>query len=103
MKYWKFLIANATGGIVWAGGTTAVIYYVGALAEKWLKGFGWVGLLVAISFGLISTLVVRKRAAKQAAALEPPDSAGSTPDTVSASVAEPVEPATRAAKFDSGD
>ncbi len=29
MPYWKFLIANVLGGIVWAGGTTAVIYYVG--------------------------------------------------------------------------
>ena len=33
MPYWKFLIANVLGGIVWAGGTTAVIYYVGIVAE----------------------------------------------------------------------
>ncbi|WP_223282164.1 DedA family protein, partial [Streptomyces sp. EAG2] len=31
MPYWKFLIANVTGGIVWAGGTTAVIYSLGVL------------------------------------------------------------------------
>ncbi len=42
MPYWKFLIANVLGGIVWAGGTTAVIYYVGVVAEVWLKRFsGW--------------------------------------------------------------
>ena len=37
MPYWKFLIANVLGGIVWAGGTTAVIYYVGVVAESWLS------------------------------------------------------------------
>lgn len=33
MPYWKFLIANVLGGIVWAGGTTALIYSVGVVAE----------------------------------------------------------------------
>ena len=44
MPYWKFLIANVLGGVIWAGGTTAVIYYVGVVAEAWLKRFscsGW--------------------------------------------------------------
>lgn len=62
MPYWKFLIANVLGGIGWAGGTTAVIYYVGVVAEPWLKRFSWLGLLVAVLFGAGSFLLVRRRA-----------------------------------------
>ncbi|MER7895244.1 DedA family protein [Streptomyces sp. NPDC096046] len=65
MPYWKFLIANVLGGIVWAGGTTAVIYYVGIVAESWLKRFSWLGLVAAVLLGLTSMLVL-KRKAKQA-------------------------------------
>jgi len=67
MPYWKFLIANVLGGIIWAGGTTAVIYYVGVVAESWLKRFSWLGLVVALLIGLASMLIV-KRKAKQATA-----------------------------------
>jgi membrane protein DedA with SNARE-associated domain len=62
MPYWKFLTANVLGGIVWAGGTTAVIYYVGIVAEAWLKRFSWLGLVVALLFGLGSMIVLRRRA-----------------------------------------
>ncbi|MFM9371121.1 DedA family protein [Streptomyces sp. Da 82-17] len=68
MPYWKFATANVLGGIVWAGGTTAVIYYVGVVAEAWLKRFSWLGLVVAVAFGLTSMLVLRRRAAKRHAA-----------------------------------
>jgi membrane protein DedA with SNARE-associated domain len=64
MPYWKFLTANVLGGIVWAGGTTAVIYYVGIVAEAWLKRFSWMGLVVAVLFGLGSMIVLRRRARK---------------------------------------
>jgi membrane protein DedA with SNARE-associated domain len=67
MRYWKFLVANASGGITWACGTTAVIYYLGILAEKWLQRFSWLGLVAALLIGLVSTLVVRHRAAKSSA------------------------------------
>ncbi|MEU6347433.1 DedA family protein [Streptomyces sp. NPDC046977] len=69
MPYWKFLVANVLGGIVWAGGTTAVIYYVGIVAEPWLKRFSWVGLGAAVLIGLASFLVVRRRAKAAAAAV----------------------------------
>lgn len=62
MPYWKFLVANVLGGIVWAGGTTAVIYYLGMVAEKWLKGFSWVGLVAAVLFGVATTWYVKRRA-----------------------------------------
>ncbi|GGS48916.1 DedA family protein [Streptomyces griseoviridis] len=64
MPYWKFLIANVLGGIAWAGGTTAVIYYVGVVAEDWLKRFSWLGLVVAVLIGATSMLVLRRRARK---------------------------------------
>ncbi|MFE0651448.1 DedA family protein [Streptomyces sp. NPDC059534] len=68
MPYWKFLIANVLGGILWAGGTTAVIYSVGVVAEAWLKRFSWLGLVLAVLIGIASMLVVRNRAKKAAAA-----------------------------------
>lgn len=71
MPYWKFLTANVLGGICWAGGTTAVIYYVGVVAESWLKKFSWLGLVVALLIGLGSMLVLRRKARKaQGAAQE---------------------------------
>ncbi|MDX3106880.1 DedA family protein [Nonomuraea angiospora] len=63
MPYWKFAVANVLGGIVWAGGTTTVIFYLGLVAEKWLKGFSWVGLAVAVVFGICTTLYLKRRAA----------------------------------------
>jgi membrane protein DedA with SNARE-associated domain len=70
MPYPKFLLANALGGIVWAGGITAIIYYVGVVAEPWLKRFGYIGLAIAVLFGIGSMLYVRRRAAKTQAELE---------------------------------
>ena len=63
MPYWRFLLANVLGGILWAGGTTAVIFYVGMVAEKWLKGFSWVALVVAVLCGIGTTIYLRRRAA----------------------------------------
>ncbi|MDF3299608.1 DedA family protein [Streptomyces tropicalis] len=65
MPYWKFLVANVLGGICWAGGTTAVVYYVGIVAESWLKKFSWLGLVAAVLIGLVSMLVLKRRAKKE--------------------------------------
>lgn len=64
MPYWKFLIANVFGGIVWAGGTVAAIYYIGVVAEDWLKRFSWAGLGIAVLVGVGSMVVVRRRSKK---------------------------------------
>ncbi|GHJ39074.1 DedA family protein [Streptomyces sp. TS71-3] len=64
MPYWKFLIANLLGGVIWAGGTTAVIYYLGLVAESWLSRFSWVGLVLAVLIGLASFVVIRRRGKK---------------------------------------
>lgn len=70
MPYWKFLIANVLGGIIWAGGTTALIYSVGIVAEPWLKRFSSWGLFAAVLFGIGSFLLMKHRAKKAAAARE---------------------------------
>ncbi|MET9857624.1 DedA family protein, partial [Streptomyces sp. NPDC006450] len=68
MPYWRFLVANVLGGILWAGGTTAVIYSIGIVAEPWLKGFSWAALALALVCGLAMTVVVRGRMKKAAEA-----------------------------------
>jgi membrane protein DedA with SNARE-associated domain len=70
MPYSHFLAANASGGLIWAGGTTAVVYYLGLAAEKWLSRFSWVGLLAAVVIGVIFTLVMRDRTSKAIARLD---------------------------------
>ncbi|BDX31042.1 putative membrane protein [Mycobacterium antarcticum] len=70
MPYRKFLIANATGALFWAGGTTAVVYYLGLAAEKWLSRFSWVALVIAVLLGIAFTLVMKERTATAIAKLE---------------------------------
>jgi membrane protein DedA with SNARE-associated domain len=64
MRYAKFLAANAAGGLCWAGGTTAVVYYAGLVAERWLSRFSWIALVVAIAVGVVVTLLLRERTAR---------------------------------------
>ncbi len=73
VPYRKFLIANATGGVVWATGTAFVIYHAGHAAEKYLKGFAWIALVAAIVIGLGTTIYLRRRAARADALLHDDD------------------------------
>ncbi|HLL68878.1 MAG TPA: DedA family protein [Micromonosporaceae bacterium] len=70
VPYRKFLLANASGGFVWAFGTTFAIYYAGRAAERWLKDFAWMALGLAILAGITTTLVLRLRARKHLAEIE---------------------------------
>lgn len=70
MRYPYFLAANASGALFWAGGTTAVVYYLGIAAEKWLSRFSWVALLVAVVIGVIVTLLLKERTSRAIAELE---------------------------------
>jgi membrane protein DedA with SNARE-associated domain len=63
VPYRRFLMANASGGAIWAFGTTFVIYLVGAVAERWLQSFAWIALGAAVVAGLVSTWYLRRRAA----------------------------------------
>ncbi len=81
MPYWKFLIANLLGGIAWAGGTTAAVYYVGVVAESWLKNVSYVGLAAVVVLAAVAFWVVRRRRAKARA--ERGDQEPATPEPVS--------------------
>jgi membrane protein DedA with SNARE-associated domain len=70
MRYPRFLAANATGALFWAGGTTAVVYYLGLAAEKWLSRFSWVALVVAVAIGVIATMILKERTARAIEKLE---------------------------------
>jgi membrane protein DedA with SNARE-associated domain len=70
MPYVHFLAANASGALCWAGGTTAVVYYAGLAAERWLSRFSWVALVVAVICGIVVTLLLRERTARVIAELE---------------------------------
>jgi membrane protein DedA with SNARE-associated domain len=62
VPYRKFLMANAAGGLVWAFGTTYLLFYLGRAAERWLKDLSWIALVVAILCGVGTTLWLRRRA-----------------------------------------
>lgn len=70
MPYPHFLAANASGGAFWAGGTTAVIYYLGKAAEKYMSEFSWVALVVAVVIGIGVTFLLKERTSRAIAALE---------------------------------
>src|SRR5690348_7030492 len=61
MPYPRFLVANATGGIVWATGITYLIWFLGVAAEKWMSRLSWLGLVAAVLVGLGITLLVRRK------------------------------------------
>ncbi|MFG3044778.1 DedA family protein [Streptomyces sp. NPDC048202] len=73
MPYWKFLIGNVLGGVVWAGGTTAVVYYVGMVAEDWLKRFSWVALVAALVIGLGSFVIMKRRSKRKESPEQAPE------------------------------
>jgi membrane protein DedA with SNARE-associated domain len=64
VPYPRFLLANATGGIVWAYGTAFAIFYAGQAAERWLKQFSWLALVVAVLAGLATTIYLKRRATR---------------------------------------
>jgi membrane protein DedA with SNARE-associated domain len=61
MPYGRFLLANASGGIIWASGITYLIWFLGQAAEKWLSRASWIGLAGALLVGLAVTLLIRRR------------------------------------------
>lgn len=75
MVYPRFLAANVAGGLCWAGGTTALVYYLGIAAERWLSSFSWIALVVALLCGIAAALFLRHRLAEAVARFET-DTAG---------------------------
>jgi membrane protein DedA with SNARE-associated domain len=66
MPYPRFLVANVAGGICWAGGLTAAIYYLGEVANTWFSRFSWIALVVAVLAGLVIGVVVKRRTSQAA-------------------------------------
>jgi membrane protein DedA with SNARE-associated domain len=70
MRYPRFLAANVSGAVCWAGGTTALVYYAGVAAERWLSRFSWIALLVAVVCGVIVAVLLRERTSRAIAELD---------------------------------
>ncbi|OBF10161.1 hypothetical protein A5730_07390 [Mycobacterium sp. ACS4054] len=70
MHYPRFLAANVSGAICWAGGTTALVYFAGMAAERWLERFSWIALVIAVICGLIAAVLLRERTSRAIAELE---------------------------------
>jgi membrane-associated protein len=68
MRYGKFLVWNALGGLIWGVGFTLVGYFAGASYEKVAAsiGRGSAIVLAAIVIGLFVLWEVRRRSAKRA-------------------------------------
>ena len=64
VPYPRFLLANATGGIIWATGTAYLVWALGRAAERWLSDFSWIALVVAILLGIGTTVALKRRAAR---------------------------------------
>ncbi|MEU5785588.1 DedA family protein [Micromonospora lupini] len=90
VPYRRFLVANAAGGLVWAFGTTYLLFTVGRAAEHWLKDISWAGLVLAVLAGLGSTWWLRRRAHRVSAA-EPAQSTEPAESTERAGSAEPAQ------------
>ncbi len=70
MRYPRFLVANISGAVCWAGGTTALVYFAGLAAERWLARFSWIALVFAIVIGVAGVIMLRDRIAGTVAELE---------------------------------
>ncbi len=89
MPYRRFLAANVLGALVWAGGTTFLVYSLGTLAEQWLQRAAWVGLAVAVAVGVLVSRLMHHRIeqavaahAAELAAQTPQPAPGDAPPTV---------------------
>jgi membrane protein DedA with SNARE-associated domain len=82
MRYARFLLANVSGALCWAGGTTALVYYAGMAAERWLTRFSWIALLLAVVCGAIAAILLRERTSRAIADLEAERSGESDPTAV---------------------
>lgn len=80
MSYPAFLIANVSGGIVWAGGTTFALYYLGHVVEPWLGRFSWLAVAATVLCGVVSTFVLRRRTVRRRRREESGGAATVTPE-----------------------
>jgi membrane protein DedA with SNARE-associated domain len=106
MPYGRFLLANASGGIIWASGLTYLIWFLGQAAEKWLSRVSWIGLVAALLVGLVVTLLIRRRTTKlveQHEAASPADEADGPAPSSEADAPAPAGAADDPAPADEAD
>src|SRR5690349_2728642 len=101
MPYGRFLLANASGGIIWATGITYLIWFLGQAAEKWLSRASWIGLVAALAVGLAVTLLIRRRTSKLAAQHQAESAAEHEAKSSSETEASPEAPAEAEASAES--
>src|SRR5215212_8692703 len=53
MPWWRFLLWNATGGIVWAAAVAVVAYKFGDAAAEAISRYGLVGAAVVVAAGVV--------------------------------------------------
>ncbi|MGP4018383.1 DedA family protein [Saccharopolyspora sp. 5N708] len=81
MRYRKFLLANAAGGIAWAGTVTTLSYVFGLVAGQWFHRFSWVALIITVVLGWLIVHVVRRRAERVDEAEEAEEAERVEPET----------------------
>ncbi|MEA9986523.1 phosphatidylglycerol lysyltransferase domain-containing protein [Subtercola sp. RTI3] len=90
MPYRRFLAANATGAVLWAGAVTTIVYSLGRAAVAIIHQFSWIALVaVAVAIVVVAITVVYRRNTAAAAAAGSSATAvgaagsadGSTPDS----------------------
>jgi membrane protein DedA with SNARE-associated domain len=60
LAYPKFLVANISGAIAWAGGTTYLVYFLGTAAESALSKFSYIALAVAVVLAVLASTLLRR-------------------------------------------
>jgi len=70
MHYPRFLAANVSGAVCWAGGTTALVYFAGMAAERWMERFSWIALVIAVILGATAAILLRERTSRAITELE---------------------------------
>lgn len=61
MPYRRFVVANVTGAILWAGGVTFLIFTVGSAAQEWLEQGSWILLGVAVVMFVVAGFLLHRR------------------------------------------
>jgi len=59
MKWWKFFLWNAAGGIIWATGISLLAYWAGKAVAEAIGKYGLYGVIVALVLGAIGFVGVR--------------------------------------------
>jgi membrane protein DedA with SNARE-associated domain len=59
MRWWRFFLWNAAGGIVWAAGTALVAYWAGRAAADAIEHYGLYAVVGLAVLGVVAFVVLR--------------------------------------------